>query len=220
LPLLPASRNSLERVAKLTLSATGTLSGDVTETYTGLYASRRRYDYLQTPEPQRNKMLERFLGTFLSGVTLRSATVPDLETYDDTLAVRYSFEAQNYAKTAGNLLLVRPRVLGAKGEDVLEGKKPRRYPIQFEYATLQSDVVEIQLPPGYVVDELPEPVSVDYGLAKYTSKTELKGSVLRYERNFEISDVMVRHEMFDKMKQFYRQIAMDERASAVLKKAP
>jgi hypothetical protein len=48
----------------------------------------------------------------------------------------------------------------------------------------------------------------------------LKGSVLRYERNFEISDVMVRHEMFDKMKQFYRQIAMDERASAVLKKAP
>jgi predicted transglutaminase-like cysteine proteinase len=220
MPLLPAARNAIERVAKLTLSPAGTLSGEVTETYTGLYASDRRWAYLQTPEPQRNKMIERFLGTFLSGVTLKSASTPDLETYADSLVVRYSFEATNYAKTAGNLLLVRPRVLGAKGEDVLEGKKPRKYPIEFEHAAVHTDVVEIQLPPGYVIDELPEPVNIDFGMAKYASKTELKGSVLHYGRTYQISDVMVRQEMFDKMKQFYRQIALDERSSAVLKKAP
>lgn len=36
-------------------------------------------------------------------------------------------------------------------------KSGNRNPIEFQETTLQSDMFDIALPPGYVVDELPRP---------------------------------------------------------------
>jgi hypothetical protein len=55
----------------------------------------------------------------------------------------YTLEAPNYAKTAGDLLLVRPRVLGNQSSALLETKEPRQYPIEFDGPEHDRDVFEI-----------------------------------------------------------------------------
>ena len=122
LPLLPPSVNRLLRVAKLALSPTGTLSGEVQEIRWGAPAVNRRAELLEATGPERSKILERFLGRFLGGFVLVSAEAENLEDFDKGLVVRYRFVAESYAKAAGNLLLVRPRVLGQKSADLLERK--------------------------------------------------------------------------------------------------
>ena len=47
----------------------------------------------------------------------------------------YSFESQNYAKNAGDLLLVRPRVIRNKSLGFLETKEPRNFAIELEEPT-------------------------------------------------------------------------------------
>lgn len=219
LPLLPPEANRIEREARFRLLPNGALSGEVRETYSGSFATEQRNGMLGASMPERAKIVESFLGTSLPNFTLRKASVVDLEAYDRDFGLNYSFDTASYAKAAGNLLLVRPRVLGQKDEGLLEGTKARQHPVEFDEASVQTDIYEITLPEGYVVDELPAPVKLDAGVATYNSKAEVKGNVLRYQRDYRIKDVFVDKQGLDKLKAFFRQVAADERNSAVLKKA-
>jgi hypothetical protein len=74
------------------------------------------------------------------------------------------------------------------------------------------------LPAGYKLDESPPPINLDDGFASYQSKTEIVGRTLRYTRTFEIKDLSVPVSQVEKLRDFYRVIAADERNSAVLKR--
>jgi len=160
-------------------------------------------------------MLSHSLATF----QITKAAVGNATTTDRPLEWHYTLEAERYAKNAGDLLLIRPRVMGIESSGLLETKKPRVHPIEFEAPERNSDVFEITLPQGYVVDELPPAVDVDLGFASYHSKSEVAGRVLRYSRTLEIKEVSVPVARAADLKQFYRVIGNDERMSAVLKRA-
>jgi hypothetical protein len=218
MPLLPPSVNRLSRTAQLTLSQDGSITGSVEEVRRGNPAESSRAQLLGAQGADRAKVLESFLGSFVGGFTLTKATVGNLELYDRMLVLNYQFIAPNYAQTAGDLLLVRPRVLGGKGSTMLEDKE-RKYAVEFETATVQTDQFDFTLPQGYVPDELPPPVKVDYDFASYSSKVEMIGGhVLRYSRTYQVKDVMVPSSRLGELKRFYRQILTDENSAAVLKK--
>ncbi|MGB9432182.1 MAG: hypothetical protein WBQ89_08075 [Candidatus Acidiferrum sp.] len=133
--------------------------------------------------------------------------------------LQWSFVAQNYGKIAGNLLLVRPRVLGVESSGFLETKEPRKYAVELLGPRYDHDSYEIALPVGYEVDELPAPADVEYSFGSYHSKTVAEGNVLRYTRTFEIKQLNVPLDQVEDLKRFYRIIANDERSTAVLKPA-
>jgi len=217
-PLLPASTNRLLRTGTLNLSETGSLDGTVLETRWGGPAEMRRAQLIGTEPKLRAKVFEEFLGASLNNFTLTHASIGNLEQYDQTLTLNYSFVSTGYAKSAGNLLIVQPRVIGTKGWNILAGK-PRKYPIEFQEATRQDDVFDITLPKGYVVDELPNPVKTECAYGSYRSEMKIDGNVLHYKRTYEITDVMVPAQKLDEVKEFFHQIAADEHASAILRRA-
>src|SRR5271170_214995 len=96
--------------------------------------------------------------------------------------------AEGFAQTAGNLLLLRARIIGVKSEDILEGK-PRKYPLEFEFASTEGDSYEIQLPPGFTVEELPAAQDARAPGLSYHSDLTLNGSTLTYRRVYERKDV-------------------------------
>jgi uncharacterized protein DUF3857/transglutaminase superfamily protein len=219
MPLLPASANRLGRTAHLTLSPTGSISGSVEEFRQGNPAEESRSRLLGAQGADRAKVFESFLGTFLPGFTLTQASVGNLNDSDKMLLLNYQFVAPNYAQSAGDLLLVRPRVLGAKVSTILE-EKDRNYGIEFPTATLQTDLFELTLPPGYVPDELPPPVKIDYDFASYSSKVEMiGGNVLRYSRTYQLKDVVISPARLGDLKSFFHQILVDEANTAVFKKS-
>jgi transglutaminase-like putative cysteine protease len=218
LPLLAPSTNRLLRMATLSLSSAGTLGGEVQELRWGGPAVQTREQFLASSPAERNKVVERFLGTFLNNFTLTGATVGNLEKYDDTLTLDYHFTVEGYAKSAGNLLIVRPRVVGEKGSSILAGKS-RKYPIEFDGTTLQSDVFDITLPAGYVVDELPQPVEAHCAYASYKSDVQVKDNVLHYKRTYEIKGVVVPTDQLPEVRDFFHQVAAAEKSSAVFRRS-
>jgi Domain of Unknown Function with PDB structure (DUF3857)/Transglutaminase-like superfamily len=220
LPQQPSAMNSIQRVGRLTLDANGMLKGDVQEVRLGDQASSERWRlHAVTKTADRIKPIESLLAGSLSSFQIVRASLVNLDRTDEPFGFNYSFESDNYAKSAGNLLLVRPRVLGSKSWSVLETKEPRKFPLEFEGPSRDTDSFDITLPPGYEVDELPPPMDVDYSFASYHSKTEASGQMLHYTRALEIKELSVPVSKMDDLKKFYRMIAADERNTAVLKPA-
>jgi len=217
-PLLPPATNRLLRTAKLSLTSSGNLKGEVQEIRWGGPAVQSREQFLTVPPADRQKILEKFLGNTLTNFSLTGASLGNLEQYDQSLTVNYKFAVDGYAKTAGNLLILRPGVVGTKGSNLLSGK-PRKYPIEFLEATRQDDVFDIDLPAGYVVDELPKPVLAECAYGTYKSEVLVADNVLHYKRTYEIRDVTVPTQKLDEVRDFFHQIAADEKSSAVLRRA-
>ena len=217
LPVLPPDDNEIKRVAHLKLQPDGSLVGDVLETRTGDMARDSRSQLLRAGANEREKVLERFLSGSLTGFSLEKSESENLDHNDQDLVLKYRFSAPSYAKTAGPLLLVRPRVLGAK-ELRWETNKPRKFPIEFSLESHQTDIFEIEMPPGFTVDELPDPVKIDVGFAAYESKTEVQGQILRYTRDYTVRKLEVPLTQEAELRRLFSTIYSDERNSAVLKK--
>jgi hypothetical protein len=218
LPQLPSAANAINRSAKLTMDAQGTLQGEVREVRVGDSAASQRWALRSAAKSADEiKPIETTLSHALGTFQITHATVTGLHQTATPFEYNYSFVSPNYAKHAGDLLLVRPRVLGSKTSAILETTEPRQYPVEFEGPEKDTDSFEITLPAGYDVDDLPPPVNADYDFASYHSKAEKDGNILRYTRVFEVKQLSVPVSHADQLKKFYRIIASDERNSAVLK---
>jgi Domain of Unknown Function with PDB structure (DUF3857) len=221
LPLLPPATNRLLRTAKFSLTPTGDLSGEVHEIEWGGPAAEQREEFLDAQPAKRVDIFDKFLGHFLNNFALTGASIGNLEQYDQNFSLDYKFVSARYANTAGDLLFVRPRVVGDKDASYLRlftERKPRKYPIQFEEATRQDDLFDITLPAGYVVDGLPKPVEASCDYATYKSETTVADGVLHYKRSFEVKDVTVPVDKLPEIRAFLQQVATDQESAAVLKK--
>jgi hypothetical protein len=218
LPLSSPELNKITRTAKLSLLPDGNLKGEVTEVRSGWQAAAGRYTFEHQTIADRRKILEGFLGHMMGNFQLDSVDAENLDDIDKDLVIHYKFTADHYAKNAGSLLLVRPRVLGEK-LGTLDTSKPRHYPYEFDAPTLQTDVFEFTLPDGYKIDELPEAAKATFAFGEYNSKIENAGAELKYSREYKINAVRIPAEKIGDLGKFFHQINQDERNMAVLKKS-
>lgn len=218
LPVTHPEMNKVYRSARMSLLPDGTLQGQIEERRTGYLAMNSRMYLRQAGESNRKKMIEHFLGSELANFQVDSFDVENAEDIDKDLVFRYKFTASHYAKNAGTLLLVRPRVVGEMA-GAYDSSKPRHYNYEFEAPFLRSDSVEITLPEGYKVDELPAPAHTVLSFAEYQSKAENSENVLKYSREYKVDTTSVPVDQVGQLRKIFSEINADERNMAVLKKA-
>lgn len=219
LPQASSALNGVQRTAKLALDDSGTLQGEVRETWSGDAAAAQRYA-LRTAQQDVDqiKPVESMLTDSLSTFTIQSASVGNVRSLERPLVWSYKLEVPRYPRTAGDLVIIRPRVLGSLSSSLLETKESRQHPIEFQAPARNTDVFEITVPAGYVVDSLPPAITEDLGFVSYRSSTTFTGSVLRYTRTLEVKELSVPAAKAESLKKFFRVIEGDERNPAVLKK--
>lgn len=100
----------------------------------------------------------------------------------------------------------------------LDPSRPRRYAYQFSGPRLLTETVEIALPEGFKVDELPEPVNSAFSFGSYSSRTEAAGNVLRYKREYRVSATMVPADRISELIKLFSAINQDEKSMAILKR--
>src|SRR5215469_15346156 len=216
LPVLAPTANQIVRTAKLSIDASGKLTGTAHEVRTGPAASELRDELLAVPNRQRQKVFQSLVNGLSSGAMLTSASVTDLGDSTRPLVIDYGFTINGYAQHPAHLFLLRPCALGHKGEDVLEQEKPRHQPVIFSNAAFYSDSFEISFPVEYSIDELPKPLKLENSFADYTSQSSVDNHVLHYTRTYQLKSIRVSLEQMNLLKEFFRSIAGDERAYAIL----
>jgi Domain of Unknown Function with PDB structure (DUF3857)/Transglutaminase-like superfamily len=216
LPVLAPDADTLNRTASLTLNAEGTLQGTVIETRSGEAALHDRRLYSEEGEQRQHEDIERRLQRDFTSFTLDSASAQNAHEMHKSIILQFKFTAPGYAQAAGDLLLVRPRVLGRHARPYKDG--PRSYPIDLAQTGTWRDQIDVALPAGYVVDDLPAAVDLDVGFAIYKSNVREEGNVLHYSREFIVRDLDLAPEKTADVSKLMRVINADESNEAVLKK--
>lgn len=216
LPVMDPKLNTIQRTGSFSLSADGTLSGSVTDMRYGDVAEYRRAMFAAEDNTKQQEYMNNVIAQDFTGASMTGLKVSNLDALQKDLTTAFDLKASHFASFTGPLLMVRPRVLGSYELDV--DRKPRTVAIDLQETMQAKDDYDIQLPPGYVVDELPDPVKLDVGFASYESTTELRGRVLHYSRTYTVRQVTVPASKYAEVQQLAAAIAADESGEAILKK--
>jgi len=215
-PVLSPDLNTIHRTASFQLQPDGTLKGSVTEKRFGDLSERRRDLYVSGDAKEQSQFLDRLLGEDFTSFTVSDIKVQNAESLNKDLITSYALAADRYGKSMGPLLMVRPRVLGSDGMHT--DTKKRHVPINLNETMQEQDDYTIELPAGYAVDEIPNPVKLDLGFASYESSSTVKDNVLHYTRTYTVREVTLPADKYPDVQKLAGVIAADEQSSAVLKK--
>jgi hypothetical protein len=220
MPVLPPDSAGLARNGSFTLTADGTLDGEINETFIGGDATNERWFLKDNDSKEVREKLESRIGSDLPGLAFKGFDFSGASDLDKPLLLEMHVAVASYAHPSGPLLLLRPHVLGSHMRDVpeiMEGK-PRIYPIEIGHPGRWRDSFDITLPPGYVVDEMPDPVDIDTGFASYHSRVTSKTNQLHYESEYVVHRVEIAPDKSADFRQLESTILSDERGTVVLKK--
>ena len=217
LPVMSPDLNTVKRTATFQLSPNGALKGSVTESRFGDLAERSRRVFLHEDAAKQQQFVDRSVAGDLMAATVTHLTVHNADALSKELTASFDLHADHFASTTGPLLMVRPRVFGSYALPV--DREPRRVAINLHETMQGTDQFDIELPEGYAVDELPDPVKVDLDFASYRSATELRGRTLHYSRTFTLRETTLPPERYGDVQHLAAAIAADENSRAVLKKA-
>ena len=218
-PVGVPAESGVDKVVTVKLSEDGTLSGTVREAWRGVWANYERERMMGADQiADLIKPLDGRLSGSISNYQVEDAAVISRTVIEKPFEWRYTLSAREYARKAGDLIMIRPRVLGSKVDRFLETGERRRNPVAFEATHKDVDTMRIELPQGYIVESLPEPVTLDISFAAYRSSVRMDGNVMVYERVLEQKALDLPLSRVDELREFYRAISRDERAMAVLRK--
>ena len=217
LPVLDPQLNTIRRTASFQLNADGSLTGAVTDKRIGDLAEDRRYVFSHEDAKKQQEYMDRTIGHDFTGASMTGLKVENVEALNKDLTTQYELEASHFASVTGPLLMVRPRVLGSY--ELAVDHKRRDVAIDLEETMQGVDDFDIELPDGYVVDELPDPVKADFGFASYVSSTEVHGRTLHYSRTYTLRQVTLPAAKYPELQRLAAMIAADEDGRAVLKRA-
>ncbi|MGO9316450.1 MAG: DUF3857 domain-containing protein [Terracidiphilus sp.] len=216
LPVLEPDANGTELKGAFTLAPDGTLTGSIDSSSIGPKGAGLREFLKYTDEKERREYWEKYVAASLPGVTLDAFQFVQPAALDKPLEFHYKVTARQYSHLAGPLLLVRPRVVGSYAEAFDD--KPRIYPIDLGATGRWHASFDIAIPPGYVVDETPDPVSLDLDFASYHSSVSAKGNLLHYDREYVVRQVEIPPARAADFRHLESTILSDEKNAAVLKK--
>ena len=216
LPVLAPAANGTEQKGSFTLTADGQLKGSVESSHSGPEGADLRLFLKYTDEKERREFWEKLVASSLQGVVLGSFQFVQPESLQKPIEFHYTVTVPQYAHPAGQLLLVRARVLGAYSQPFDD--KPRKIIYDLGETGRWRDSFDIALPDGYVVDELPDPVDLDVGFASYHAATTVRENHLHYEREYAVRQVQIPAEKAADFRRLQGSILADESGAAVLKK--
>jgi Transglutaminase-like superfamily len=216
LPVLDPEFNTIHRTASFRLGADGVLKGTVIEKRFGDLSEYRREVYAKDDIKRQTEYLDHILERDFTTFSATDVKVENVDALNKDFTLSYSLSADRYAKSMGPLLMVRPRVLGDL--DIDTDHKKRNVPINLGETMQAVDEYSIELPDGYSVDEIPDPVKVDLGFAAYQSDVQLSGNTLHYKRTYTIRQLTLPPERYADVQKLAGTIAADEDSRAVLKK--
>jgi len=216
LPVLAPEASCSERNGSFTLAADGSLTGSVHVTRAGNDGAHLRHDLKQSDEKERRENLEKGIADDIPGAALNSFQYSEPPDLNKPVELKYTLTTAQYAHQAGPLLLVRPRVVGSHSRPFDD--QPRTVPIDLGATGKWRDSFDIALPPGYVVDDTPDPIHLDLDFASYHSSVSARGNVLHYEREYILRQVELPPDKAASFRLLESTILSDERGTAVLKK--
>jgi len=214
MPVTPPEMNQLERVANLQLGADGAIAGDIHDNASGQVAAQIRSQFRQLSKPEFTGMIERWLTTGATAARLKKIEPTD-NASDGKFTLNLEFSANQYGQLMQNRLLVFKPAVVSRREDLSLTAAERKHPVVLR-ANAYSETIKVQLPAGFAVDEMPDPVKIETAFGSYTTSYEVVNGELVFKRQLSQRATTIPAAQYDVVRKFFESIRAAENAPVVL----
>ena len=200
----------------MTIKEDGQMSGSVSYKYSG-------YENVNIRKNLERDGADKYKENFTSTHTDWAISTIEIDAPESTIEpVKKTIKTDmnNAAQSAGNIIYINPILCDKMEENPLKQEK-REMPIEFIVPIKQSYMLNLTIPQGYVVDELPQSVTmiIPDKTAQLKYITKAMGNNIQLIMNWEISESFYEPAKFTDLKEFYTTLVAKQNEQIVLKKA-
>jgi hypothetical protein len=204
------------RTASTSISADGTLRGDLQVIFQGGEALEHRLDALDRDEAGRKSDLEEEVRSWLpSGAIVRLLGTQGWESQGD-LTARFDIQIPAFASVAGKRLLAPAFLFTHKQKDAFTHGE-RKYPLYFSYAFSEMDTLKVNIPEGFTLESAPAMQQARTDYAAYQSASQTQGQLLVSNRVLYFNAIFLKPEEYPQVKAFFSKVQESDEQQAVLK---
>lgn len=214
MPVTPAEFNAWERKIEVNLNADGSIKGIIREQANGQPSTYARALFRSRSISDFNKVIEGWLTRGATAATLIKLTPKDNQA-EARFDLDVEFSAPSYGQLMQNRLLIFKPAIVNRTNSVDLTEKLRTHAVMLDAESF-SETAIFTLPTGFVIDEVPDAVSLETPFGKYTTHYEAKDGKLVFKRKMVMNRTTVSVDKYNSVKEFYSKILAAEQAPVVL----
>lgn len=216
---IPPDKKLLQSKLDIELTSEGDIECSGWQSYFGIYASDYREYFISLDASLRKTVYEMILNTMIRGVKAEEIEFLELENQSYPLTVNFICAASGFASKVDDKLLFEPVIQPLALTESYIARVERVYPLLISVPQLSVDEYEFYLPSGYVVDNLPENVSIETGFGNYSVTYLLENETIKVNRSFSLPIQRIKPDEYLLFMDFCHKIDMAEKEKVTLKTA-
>jgi hypothetical protein len=217
---LPASGESaIQRKGELKLSDTGDLEGKLTVTFTGLEAAHCRLEEHLADDAARKKYLEdQVKESIPAAAEVELTNQPDWKSSTPPLVAEFTLKVPGWMAGAGRHALL-PVGLFSAPEKHLFDHADRVQPVYFQYPFERVDDINIEVPLGWQISNLPAPHKDDAHIITYTMQAENNKGTLHLNRRLNVDILLLQTKFYEALRNFFQVVRTADEQQVMLQPA-
>jgi hypothetical protein len=214
MPVTPPEFNAWKRTVEVNLKGDGAIDGTIREKATGQKSTYARALFRSLSNSDFNKTIEGWLTRGATAAKLVKLTPNDRQS-DAGFDLDVEFSAPSYGQLMQNRLLVFKPAIVSRSNSIYLTEQIRKNPVSLDSDSFDETTV-FTLPLGFVVDEMPDAVSLDTPFGKYKTSYEVKDNKLTYTRSLTMNRSTLSIDKYAAIRDFYSKILAAEQSPVVL----
>ncbi|MBL8167756.1 MAG: DUF3857 domain-containing protein [Acidobacteria bacterium] len=190
--LSPADQSRIRRTARLKLTDDGTLEGQVRVEYTGHFAVSMKEEYDDETAEQRETKLRDAVKERLSSAEVSNLKIEHPQDPLKPFVYSYTLRVPGYAERTGKRMFLQPAFF-QKGIGQMFATSTRQNDVYFHFPWLEEDLVMMDLPEGYALENADQPSDLGFGeLGHYKVNIGVTQDqrILQYKRELRFEGMM------------------------------
>jgi hypothetical protein len=178
-PLANPEENAYHSQSQIKIGLDGSIECEVKNFGFGSKDASFRSDFVKNRPREIKQSLEKRVNDISSGARLLTYTHSDPRNFKERFELNIKYDAQDYCRKAGDTLIFDVPEISQRC--VAADKKDRRYPIVVWNNYYSKDEAEFNVPEGYKVYHLPEPVEIINQYFEFRSSYRKEGERIFYQ---------------------------------------
>lgn len=154
------------------------------------------------------------------GVTINSCSFKNTDSVSLPVTETYEVALTGYASNLGEMISINPMLMEQKENNPFK-MEMRKYPIDYGHPIKSRYIINIILPEGYEVSELPKSCNLVLPdkTASFVYLAKQNGNVVQLSALFEINKTLFLENEYQLLKEFYNQVISKHAEVIILKKS-
>lgn len=169
-------------------------------------------------EKGKENMAKDIAKTFMQEVLISNLGIDSLEKYEDNVTLHYDFD---FTEENEDVIYFNPLIAGEAMKENPFKSAERQYPVEMPYVFDQTYTMQMDVPAGYVVDELPKSMVIklnEAGEGMFEYRISASGSNISFRCRLQMLRANFEPDEYEMLREFFNMIVAKEAEQIVLKK--